>query len=161
MVIIYFMMGANAHSSVLGDIDNDGKIGISEAIYALQSVSGIRTVQSCDDKIIFSKMVNIDNPLYGESALTVPSGKVFILTDIYASPSYYDYPNRTSNWYEVLILGSEIAFDHQYDGLMETHLTSGIVFGPGVSLFLFVTNFKSFVTISGYYTSSIPYEPLP
>jgi hypothetical protein len=41
-IIFVFFISYNAKAGIVGDIDNDGKIGLKEAIYALQVVAGIK-----------------------------------------------------------------------------------------------------------------------
>jgi hypothetical protein len=78
-------VSSSANTFVIGDINNDDKINLVEAIYALQIVAGTREAIAADEKIIIYKEIIAQNNEW-KDLMTVPSGKVFVITDIMIRP---------------------------------------------------------------------------
>ena len=51
--ILFFLYTSTLNAGILGDVNNDGKVGITEAVYALQVTSGIKSTLSASYVIVW------------------------------------------------------------------------------------------------------------
>ena len=125
-----FVVFSYAHAEILGDVDGNGQIDLTEAIYALQSIAGIRPPLSIAGHVevmsgYLETVGTTEQPI-----IVVPADKKFVLTDVAVTFS--------SGWHKFFII-------EESDGLQTTKLhvhysghgvnplsfRSGISFAPG------------------------------
>jgi len=78
-----FIVSSYAHAGVLGDIDGDGQVGLPEAVYAIQSLAGIRSPLAKDDAL-----KNIITVAKANGHFTDPVAAVNSITDASATNPY-------------------------------------------------------------------------
>jgi hypothetical protein len=81
--LVAFTFSSYAHAGVLGDIDGDGQVGLPEAVYALQSLSGIRSSLPNSDGL-----KNIITVAKANGNFTDPVAAVNSITDASATNPY-------------------------------------------------------------------------
>ena len=80
-----FIISSYAHAGVLGDVDGDGQVGLNEAIYSLQALAGMRPPLSvATEPEVISGYLETSGAIE-QAILTVPLGKIFVLTDLVVS----------------------------------------------------------------------------
>jgi hypothetical protein len=136
-----FIVSSYARAGVVGDIDGDGKVGLPETIYSLQSLAGIRPPSATAQVKVISGYAVMDNSTFEMTIMTVPSGKMIVITDIIVidGGNWYLYENTFPKVYIKEIYGREY------------HFNSGIPFSSGTNIIAksAAANEKK-VFISGY-----------
>jgi hypothetical protein len=119
-----FIVSSYAHAGVVGDINGDGQVGLNEAIYSLQSLAGIRPPLAIAQAKVVSKYVELAAPTYEQILMTVPPGKVIVITDIVVMEGAYFwlYENDSLKMY----LKADVS--------REYHFKSGILFSSTTNI---------------------------
>jgi hypothetical protein len=141
LFIAAFIVSSYAHAGVTGDIDGDGKVGLPEAIYSLQSLSGMRPPSVSAQAKVISRCIQMDPQVSEQTVMTVPVGKVIVITDIVLikGPTFWLYENGSPKIY----IDAEVS--RQY------HFYSGIPFSSGTSIIAYGSgNVNKMMFISGY-----------
>ena len=141
-VFVILIIASFAHAGVVGDIDGDGQVGLTEAIYSLQSLSGIRPPLADAGQVKpISKYIETSETLGEKILMTVSAGKAIVITDI------------------LLIRGGDIAFFEKttlkrrvLDSFGKAyHFNSGIPFSSGTNIIIQSNNSPPFLLfVSGY-----------
>jgi hypothetical protein len=148
IIVGIFFISSQSYAGTLGDVTGDGTVGVTEAVYALQVSSGLRIPLSINSEIIISSfIVEIQNGAGLHEILTIPSDKTFILTDIWGTTGNNSivYEDETK---KAFLTGNASASQVVDFAL---HLTSGIPFSPGTTIFISSISGHIHLTISGYY----------
>ena len=143
VVVLFFAAVSFAHAGVVGDIDGDGKVGLPEAIYSLQSLAGLRTPLAVAGQVkVISKYVELDTTTTTATLWTVPAGRSIVITDILILGGINVY------LYENTLLKIRVYKDFNNG---EYHFNSGVAFSSGseISLQSPGVYFKD-IFISGY-----------
>lgn len=157
VIVIVFLLYISplANAGVMGDIDADQKVGISEVLYGLQVAAGIRAAANTSDVTLTSSFVDAigADPFV---LLSVPADKEFILTDLVAiifsgGSAFYDFCINEDTT-------CKLKYNSYYNSALPTlrqmHLNAGVPFTPGSTVFIKNINGTGRIVISGYLKST-------
>jgi hypothetical protein len=136
-----FIVSSYAHAGVTGDIDGDGKIGLPEGIYALQSLAGLRPPLATAQAKVISKYIEFIGPTTTEVTLmAVPVGKMVVITDILILNGIRFWVKEDTS--------TKIFLDVEFS--KEYHFNSGIPFSSGTNIIVKGSNLPNYIFFSGY-----------
>jgi len=145
-------------AEVVGDINQDGTVGLEEAIYALQTVAGMQTTALAADPVSF--YVQLTSEATSFVLCTVPPDKKLVITDVRwteagSSTAYFHLKQEVDGIEAVKtygVLGDLGELDQQMS------FNTGIVFDPGataiVECVLSDGVCRSALTLSGYFINN-------
>ncbi len=154
---IVFCNGVSA--GVLGDMDGDGRVGLNEAIGALQTISGHKaTIHSATEITIASGYVELSSDETEKTIMSVPADKTFVMTDLVGIDALQN-SDPQSGFLKVTIKENEAVrfrmnfytIDHSYHTrYFPMSLNAGIPFAPGSQIKIVREYGAGGILMSGY-----------
>ena len=148
-VVMAFLISSFAHAGTVGDIDGNGQVGLPEAIYSLQSLAGMRPPLTFADQLEVISGYLETTGTAEQMILSVPSDKVFVLTDLIVSFSYGLHKFFLTEDRDG-VQSTKLYVHYSDAGVNPLSLRSGITFAPGASIVIKTIEGAGKVMISGY-----------